>query len=100
MAVNASIIERTKEKVTLDLDIRDGSTEVELKGARGVDGGAYHAPTFVFTFHTQQINCLRNTEGEVGEDSSGPFALIPTLWRWSMINVRQKIDALLSLEKR
>ncbi|CAD7947018.1 unnamed protein product [Amoebophrya sp. A25] len=68
MAVNASIKERRKLKLVLDMDVRQGPEEVELKGARGLEGGAYSAPTFVFTFHTQQINCLRKEgSGEVAE---------------------------------
>ncbi len=59
MAVWSSIKERKRSRLVLDNDIRQGPEEVELKGARGMDGGSYSSPTFVFTFHTQQINCLR-----------------------------------------
>ena len=37
---------------------------MELKGAKPTDG---ELPSFIFTFHTQQLNCLRNEEGEVVE---------------------------------
>jgi len=63
-AVNASIKARLKQKLSLDTGILAGPSEVELKGAQCMDTGA---PCFIWTFNTQQINCLRNAEGEIVE---------------------------------
>ena len=38
--------------------------EFEMIGAKPGDG---HAPTFIFRFETQQINCLYDKAGEVAE---------------------------------
>jgi len=48
----------------MDPQILLGPEEVELKMAKPGDG---LAPHFVFTFHTQQLNCLYDKEGEVVE---------------------------------
>jgi len=63
-AVNASIKARKQNKMTLDTNILAGPKEVELKGAQRMDKGA---PCFIWTFNTQQVNCLRDREGEIIE---------------------------------
>merc|ERR1711924_564415 len=63
-AVNASITERVKQKMSLDLNILAGPREVELKGAQLRDKGP---PQFIWTFNTQQVNCLRDHNGEIVE---------------------------------
>jgi import inner membrane translocase subunit TIM44 len=63
-AVHASIKARKKQRLTLDSNILDGPRELELKGAKLMDKGA---PMFIWTFNTQQVNCLRDKDGEVVE---------------------------------
>eukprot|EP00933_Yihiella_yeosuensis_P070941 TRINITY_DN7910_c2_g1_i1.p1 TRINITY_DN7910_c2_g1~~TRINITY_DN7910_c2_g1_i1.p1 ORF type:complete len:431 (-),score=146.77 TRINITY_DN7910_c2_g1_i1:85-1377(-) len=63
-AVNASIKERKRQKLTLDTAILAGPREVELKGAKLMEQGA---PCFIWTFNMQQVNCLRDAEGEIIE---------------------------------
>jgi len=57
--------ERVKQKVDLDTSILLPPRAVELKGARSK--GEEEAPCFVWTFKTQQINCLRDKKGNVVE---------------------------------
>jgi len=70
-AVNASISARDKQKLYLDTSILSGPSEFELKAAKAGSAGESAAgvasPLFVFTFNTQQINCLRDAEGNVVE---------------------------------
>jgi import inner membrane translocase subunit TIM44 len=63
-AVNNSIDARKKMRMSMDPTLLDGPREVELAGAALQDNGA---PLFIFTFFTQQINCMRNHEGMVVE---------------------------------
>lgn len=63
-AVNSSIKARKKQKVALDSTVLAGPQEFELKGAKLMDQGP---PLFIWTFHCQQINCLRDKDGEVVE---------------------------------
>lgn len=63
-AVNASIKARKDQKMSLDKHILAGPKDVELKGAKLMDKGA---PCFIWTFNTQQVNCLRDREGEIIE---------------------------------
>lgn len=63
-AVNASIKARHQQKLTLDPSILAGPKEFELKGAKLMEKGA---PCFIWTFNTQQVNCLRDAEGEIIE---------------------------------
>lgn len=63
-AVNASIKARHQQKLTLDTSILAGPKEFELKGAKLMEQGA---PCFIWTFNTQQVNCLRDVEGEIVE---------------------------------
>lgn len=63
-AVAASIKERKRQKLYLDTSILAGPSEVELKGAKLMDGGS---PSFIWTFNTQQINCLEDSKGEIVE---------------------------------
>jgi mitochondrial import inner membrane translocase subunit TIM44 len=63
-AVNASIKERRRQKLTLDTAILAGPRELELKGAKLMEQGA---PCFIWTFSMQQVNCLRDANGEVVE---------------------------------
>jgi len=63
-AVNSSIDARRKMRMSMDPTLLDGPREVELAGAALQDNGA---PLFIFTFFTQQINCMRNHEGMVVE---------------------------------
>merc|ERR1712060_207315 len=63
-AVNASIKARLQQKLMLDTAILDGPTDIELKGAKLMEKGA---PCFIWTFNMQQVNCLRNSEGEIIE---------------------------------
>lgn len=63
-AVNASIKARKDNKMTLDTNVLSGPKEVELKGAQRMDKGP---PCFIWTFNTQQVNCLRDREGEIIE---------------------------------
>merc|ERR1719506_1255529 len=46
-AVAASIKERQRQKLKLDTSVLAGPTEVELKGAKLMDGGS---PCFIWTF--------------------------------------------------
>lgn len=63
-AVNASIKARKTQKLTLDTNILAGPHDVELKGAMRFESGP---PCFVWTFHMQQVNCLRDKDGEIIE---------------------------------
>jgi len=63
-AVNASIKARRTNKMTLDANILAGPKEVELKGAQRMDKGP---PCFIWTFNTQQVNCLRDSAGDIIE---------------------------------
>lgn len=63
-AVNASIKARLQQKLTLDTAILAGPQDVELKGAKLMEKGS---PCFIWTFNMQQVNCLRNSEGEIIE---------------------------------
>lgn len=63
-AVNASIKTRKQQKLVLDSNILAGPEDVELKHAKRFDKGP---PAFVWTFSMQQVNCLRDTEGEIVE---------------------------------
>jgi len=63
-AVNASIKARKDSKMTLDTNILALPREVELKGAQRQDKGP---PCFIWTFNTQQVNCLRDKDGEIIE---------------------------------
>ncbi|CAE8604169.1 unnamed protein product [Polarella glacialis] len=64
VSVNASIKERIRQKLSLDTNILAGPKEMELKGAKLMEQGA---PCFIFTFNMQQVNCLRDGEGEILE---------------------------------
>ena len=70
-AVNASITAREKQKLYLDTSILSGPSDFELKAAKSGSAGESAAgtasPLFVFTFNAQQINCLRDAEGNVVE---------------------------------
>jgi import inner membrane translocase subunit TIM44 len=70
-AVNASINARRKQKLELDTNILAGPSDFELKAAKsgtlGEDAAGSASPLFVFTFNAQQINCLRDAEGNVVE---------------------------------
>jgi len=50
--------------LTLDTDILAGPNELELKGAKLMENGP---PCFIWTFNTQQVNCLRDVSGEIVE---------------------------------
>jgi len=63
-AVNASIKARKQQKLNLDTSILAGPKEVELKGAKLMDKGP---PCFIWTFNMQQVNCLRDHQGEIIE---------------------------------
>jgi len=63
-AVNASIKERKRQKLSLDTKILAGPKEVELKGAKLMEQGP---PCFIWTFTMQQVNCLRDHTGEIIE---------------------------------
>lgn len=63
-AVNASIKARKDAQMTLDTKILAGPKEVELKGAQRMENGP---PCFIWTFNTQQVNCLRDKSGEIIE---------------------------------
>eukprot|EP00913_Durusdinium_trenchii_P026512 g24873.t1 len=81
--VNAGIKERKKQQMSLDSKILAGPrealnlqrsvlkfhrfpspAEVELKGAKLMEQGA---PCFIWTFNMQQVNCLRDSDGEIIE---------------------------------
>ncbi|KAF4747319.1 Mitochondrial import inner membrane translocase subunit TIM44, partial [Perkinsus olseni] len=64
-AVNASVNARHTQKLTLDTNILQPPMDVELKGAK--TASEVDSPCFIFTFSTQQVNCLRNEFGEVVE---------------------------------
>jgi import inner membrane translocase subunit TIM44 len=70
-AVNASISARQKQKLQLDTNILSGPSDFELKAAKSGSMGEAEAgtasPLFVFTFNAQQINCLRDEDGNVVE---------------------------------
>merc|ERR1712032_4553 len=63
-AVNASIQARQSQKMSLDKSILAGPKDLELKAAKLMDKGA---PCFIWTFNTQQVNCLRDRAGEIIE---------------------------------
>jgi import inner membrane translocase subunit TIM44 len=63
-AVNASIKARKDAQMTLDTKILAGPKEIELKGAQRMENGP---PCFIWTFNTQQVNCLRDKSGEIIE---------------------------------
>nr|SPJ13283.1 mitochondrial import inner membrane translocase, putative [Plasmodium sp. DRC-Itaito] len=62
-SLNASINERKKKKVFLDTNVLIYKNH-ELKGAQRMEEST---PWFIFTFHTQQINCLKNKNDEIIE---------------------------------
>ncbi|GAW81023.1 mitochondrial import inner membrane translocase subunit TIM44 [Plasmodium gonderi] len=62
-SLNASINERKKKKVYLDTNVLIYKNH-ELKGAQRMEESS---PWFIFTFHTQQINCLKNINEEIIE---------------------------------
>ncbi|GAB66530.1 mitochondrial import inner membrane translocase [Plasmodium cynomolgi strain B] len=62
-SLNASITERKKKKVYLDTNVLIYKNH-ELKGAQRMEESS---PWFIFTFHTQQINCLKNANDEIIE---------------------------------
>ncbi|CRG96303.1 mitochondrial import inner membrane translocase subunit TIM44, putative [Plasmodium gallinaceum] len=62
-SLNASINERKKKKVYLDTNVLIYKNH-ELKGAQRMEESS---PWFIFTFHTQQINCLKNKNDEIIE---------------------------------
>lgn len=62
-SLNASITERKKKKVFLDTNVLIYKNH-ELKGAQRMEESS---PWFIFTFHTQQINCLKNKNDEIIE---------------------------------
>ncbi|KJP85020.1 hypothetical protein AK88_05347 [Plasmodium fragile] len=62
-SLNASINERKKKKVYLDTNVLIYKNH-ELKGAQRMEESS---PWFIFTFHTQQINCLKNANDEIIE---------------------------------
>eukprot|EP00744_Colponema_vietnamica_P012282 GILI01017253.1.p1 GENE.GILI01017253.1~~GILI01017253.1.p1 ORF type:complete len:344 (-),score=86.46 GILI01017253.1:226-1257(-) len=57
----ANVKDRQSQGLWMDPNILDFG-ELELKVAKVQDKGA---PLFVFTFATQQINCLRDSKGEI-----------------------------------
>nr|BAN65161.1 mitochondrial inner membrane translocase subunit TIM44, putative [Babesia bovis] len=59
--LNASIRERDLQKLYLDPNILI-LKDVELKGGMTMEEGY---PWFIFNFKTQQINCLRDSRGQV-----------------------------------
>jgi import inner membrane translocase subunit TIM44 len=63
-AVNAGIKARIQQKLTLDTAILDGPKELELKGATRMEKGP---PCFIWMFNMQQINCLKDKDGEIVE---------------------------------
>jgi len=63
-AVNTSIKARRQQKLTLDTDILAGPNELELKGAKLMENAP---PCFIWTFNTQQVNCLSDVSGEIVE---------------------------------
>ena len=63
-AVSASIKERERLRLTLDDTILQEPQDIVLARAMLMDS---EAPVFVFTYNTQQINCLMDETGEVIE---------------------------------
>jgi import inner membrane translocase subunit TIM44 len=64
LSVNAGIKERKRQKLELDTAILQGPSEIELKGAKLMEQGP---PCFIWTFNMQQVNCLRDKDGEIIE---------------------------------
>jgi len=64
LSVNAGIKERQRQKLRLDTAILQGPSEIELKGAKLMEQGP---PCFIWTFNMQQVNCLRDKDGEIIE---------------------------------
>ncbi|SCN60440.1 mitochondrial import inner membrane translocase subunit TIM44, putative [Plasmodium chabaudi adami] len=62
-SLNSSINERKKKKLFLDTNVLIYKDH-ELKGAQRMEESS---PWFIFTFHTQQINCLKNKNDEIVE---------------------------------
>lgn len=62
-SLNSSINERKKKKLFLDTNVLIYKNH-ELKGAQRMEESS---PWFIFTFHTQQINCLKNKDDEIVE---------------------------------
>merc|ERR1719464_1251761 len=63
-AVNASIKARKQQRLTLDTSILAGPKDIELKGAKLMEKGS---PCFIWTFNAQQVNCLRDHQGNIVE---------------------------------
>merc|ERR1719162_1495760 len=64
--------------MTLDTHILAGPKDVELKGAKLMEQGA---PCFIWTFNMQQVNCLRDRDGEIIEGANKDY--------WSMRKCNQ-----------
>jgi import inner membrane translocase subunit TIM44 len=60
--LNQSIVERRKQRVTLDPTILAPPRNVELRACKIMENSA---PLFIYGFETQQINCLRNDKNDV-----------------------------------
>jgi len=63
-AVNASIKARLSQRLSLDPQILSGPREVNLVSAKLNENGP---PSFIWTFHMQQVNCLRDRNDEIIE---------------------------------
>ncbi|CAK0870603.1 unnamed protein product, partial [Prorocentrum cordatum] len=82
LSVNAGIKERQRQKLRLDTAILQGPSEIELKGAKLMEQGP---PCFIWTFNMQQVNCLRDKDGEIIEDPPHPrrwTTSAPCATRW------------------
>mmetsp|Transcript_85378 Transcript_85378/g.178403 ORF Transcript_85378/g.178403 Transcript_85378/m.178403 type:complete len:445 (-) Transcript_85378:63-1397(-) len=91
-AVNASIKERLKQKLSLDPDILAGPREMQLVSAKLNDKAP---PSFIWTFQMQQVNCLRDAEGEVVE---GAVDDIRTVCYAMVVNRHPEVETVLDLE--
>lgn len=91
-AVNASIKARKQQKLTLDPAILAGPEELQLVSAKLNDKGP---PSFIWTFNMQQINCLRDADGEIVE---GDVDDIRTVCYAIAVNQHPSIEKDLKLE--
>eukprot|EP00172_Hildenbrandia_rubra_P001638 Plantae.Rhodophyta-Hildenbrandia_rubra.ctg22095.p1 GENE.Plantae.Rhodophyta-Hildenbrandia_rubra.ctg22095~~Plantae.Rhodophyta-Hildenbrandia_rubra.ctg22095.p1 ORF type:complete len:412 (-),score=84.96 Plantae.Rhodophyta-Hildenbrandia_rubra.ctg22095:1587-2798(-) len=73
--LNASIRERQTGGIVMDTNILD-IDDVELTAARFLED----SPVLIVSFSTQQINCLRNTEGVVIEGAEDDIRAVYYIW--------------------
>ncbi|PXF46664.1 Mitochondrial import inner membrane translocase subunit TIM44-2 [Gracilariopsis chorda] len=76
--LNASIRERATEGIVMDTNILDVG-DVELTAAKLLED----SPVLIVTFNAQQINCLRNREGQVVEGQEDDIRAVYYAWAFA-----------------